>query len=320
MKPRISRRKSAFFPEALLTRGPMGGEGVTGDGRASTLFGATWGTVWGEGGLELYRLVAGAWQRVEPLSPVPAVPPTARHIAFAFDKSARPVWAWESGGQVFVAQYQSPIGYVVRGPFAGRDPVLVQDATIAGQVLGADVQLYHLSADRTGLIARLERDLYGVAWDMGAFTAPSTLDQATDKGFSLTLWGDFAGAETLSSPPYPVGLEAAVQSVPAMRPGALLDILSLKTIAAAVQSAPALTGSSLLEALLIQPVTAGLNVTPGMIPGALLDVLSIQPVAASLASSPSLRPGSLQDILTAANIAAAVQSIPNLQGGSLAAA
>ncbi|MCV4614197.1 hypothetical protein OFM04_30310, partial [Escherichia coli] len=91
--------------------------------------------------------------------------------------------------------------------------MLVQDAVIGGGINDSDVQLYHLSADRLGLVVRIQRDLYNVPTAKGIFATPATLDQATSAALALTLWGDFDGAQTLKSWPYPaeVGARALVR-------------------------------------------------------------------------------------------------------------
>lgn len=179
----------AYFAEVALAPGPAA-EGAVGDGSLSTLHGSPWALVWDREdlALRLYRWDGSAWLEQPPSAALPALPapPAARHLSLAFDQAGRPVVAWEQAGAVYVRQWD-PLGgqYVTRGPFAGADPVLLNDATVSRVVGGSDVVLFHLSPDRLRLRWRVQREQYATAHDLldlggapVALAQPAHLDQA----------------------------------------------------------------------------------------------------------------------------------------------
>jgi len=78
--------------------------------------------------------------------------------------------------------------YVLRGPFAGHDPVLAVDALMAG-VEDSDVLLFHLSQDRKRIIMRVQRERYLTPHVVHDGGAPLVLDQAVITSWRVELLG-----------------------------------------------------------------------------------------------------------------------------------
>lgn len=151
------------LPELAIAPGPAA-EGVLGDGSRAALYGRAWAVAWREDRPALVLLRADGDQlvEVEPLAPLPKLTVPARHITLAFDRTARPVIAWQSPDGILVRQYDSASSaYVLRGPFPGCDPCLVADGLLTATIGESDVQLWHLSEARDELVVRYERDDYG---------------------------------------------------------------------------------------------------------------------------------------------------------------
>lgn len=161
--------------------------GVTGDGSYQTLFGYAWAAAL-QADLRLYQ-AQGDW--VEQSAP-PLVHPASelRHLALAFDQAARHVVAYERNEEVWVRQWDALAAeYVMRGPWPGVDPVLIQDSTVGYYPPDSDVLLFHLSPDRTQLIMRVQRELYGVAHVIATYPNPQILDQAVALPYQIQLIG-----------------------------------------------------------------------------------------------------------------------------------
>lgn len=170
---------------------------------------------------KLLRWDGSNWVSVpSTLYPQPPVPvDSIRHIAACFDQSARLVVAYEYNQNVYVYQYD-PITsvYVVRGPFPGVDPVLIQDATVFYYPPDSDVLLFHLSVDRKTVLMRAQREQYTTAYTLYTLTTPAYLDQSVALPYQIELLGSLSTlfdktSLVLCSPTYPVYLfEIAGQS------------------------------------------------------------------------------------------------------------
>jgi len=141
-------------PEVVLAPGPLS-IGDTGNGAYATLYGYAYVGVLFGSTFRLFRVLDASGQPYSLANSSPSggslsiaseiqVPDGARHVALAFDQAAREVIAYEADGQVYVRQWD-PFSqqYVLRGPFAGHDPVLTVDALMAG-VEDSDVLLFYL--------------------------------------------------------------------------------------------------------------------------------------------------------------------------------
>ncbi|MDW8480594.1 MAG: hypothetical protein RML14_01530 [Meiothermus sp.] len=203
-KARTSKRGSHHLPEVALARGPVGGEGVTGDGSYLALFGAAWALVQHQGDklLHLYQLQT---QWVETgIVPIPHEGREIRHIALCFDQAARPVVAYERAGQVWVRQWEPVLSqYVLRGPFAGVDPVLIQDAEVNFYSPESDVLLFYLSPDRRTLHMRVQRELFANERTIETYPTERILDQGLALPYQWELLGE---GITVRSDTYPVYL------------------------------------------------------------------------------------------------------------------
>ncbi|ACV05055.1 hypothetical protein [Thermus phage P23-77] len=186
--------------------------GDTGDGSYLTLYGYAWLGLLDrkENRFRLFQAQVpgeGPWPLSDPrgpdvavwveqeVPPLPHDPREVRHMALAFDQAARHVLAYERGGQVWVRQWD-PVSqvFVMRGPFPGVDPFLVQDATVGYFPPDSDVLLFHLSPDRTALVMRAQRELYATPHVIETFPSPVVLDQAVALPYQIELLGSFLDA------------------------------------------------------------------------------------------------------------------------------
>ncbi len=211
--PRISFRGEDRLPEVVLARGPTA-EAVTGAGDYQALLGTIWALEWNtRHGLVLRKNVSGSWEDVVSLVALPLLPDNAAHIALCFDQAARPVIAWEIAGQMYVRQWDVLAAeFVIRGPFAGTDPVLLNDAIISANLGAADIFLWYLSAGRRSVKYRLQSGNYATEnalTDVNSapvqFAQDAYLDQIVDINWRYQLALTVGGAKTyLVSLYYPV--------------------------------------------------------------------------------------------------------------------
>ncbi len=179
--------------ELRLTKGPIA-IGEPGDGTYAELYSKDYLVFLDETGrLQVFVSTGTAWVPVpETLYPQPPHPgDRIRHIGACFDQAARLVLAYEFEERVYVYQWDPVTNqYITRGPFPGVDPVLIQDATIGFYPPDSDVLLLHLSTDRTRLIMRVQRQLYGTPHEVAIFSRPVVLDQAS----ALPYYGQVVGS------------------------------------------------------------------------------------------------------------------------------
>ena len=209
------------FFEVQLAWGPIA-IGDTGDGSYRTLFSKLYAGYLDESTNRLVLLArdGSSWVPVdESLFPQPPHPvDEIRHIAVAFDQAARLAMAYERAGEVFVYQWDQVVQqYVVRGPFPGVDPVLINDATVGRYVPDSDVLLFHLTPDRLNLVMRVQRELYATAHTIQTFDQPVVLDQVVALPYQMDLLGSLVSAldatgYAMLSEMYPVWVEDALGS------------------------------------------------------------------------------------------------------------
>ena len=114
-----------------------------------------------EGGLIYYGRVDGALIQV-PLDLFPdPLSDTATRIALSFDANARPVFAYEDNGTIYVRRYVAnvPTGY----SWVGAYPCLFFNGVLNPDDSMTDVVCYHLAASGGALYARFQRENFGVA-------------------------------------------------------------------------------------------------------------------------------------------------------------
>lgn len=246
-RPRVTERtpSSTWFAELATAPGPQV-IGETGDNSFAVLFGREWLLEWSaeDDHLRLYQESAtspGTWERItSPLPPIfdDPLPATSRRVTFAFDQSARIILAIEDQGIVKVTRWDSGSqSYVQNVTFAGVDPQLLMDATVAdpagfpedvraaalaglrvlfewlpdgswreSAIPDSDVVLFYLTTDRMGVRARAQRQLYETIHELHAYDVPVILDRAMPlPGAYQLLVSEGAGAPSenaLVSDPY----------------------------------------------------------------------------------------------------------------------
>jgi hypothetical protein len=244
-------------PQALVT---------TGDGSYTTLYGESWMLqMCPDGTWRLYhrrnlaRLEHVAWD-VTP----PAASETARHPTLAFDQAARPAMAWEDASGITLREFDEVAGvYAFVGPFPGRDPVLLADATVNYHVGGSDVALFYLSDDRERLMYRVQNDNYLVEHEHHDFGMPVVVDASDIGGYRFQLkYSDLNGVvipesgsfRALVSDVYPVHVRSlATGSVHALEDGAY-ELVTITTTPArdALTGAVASLGDGEFRFVIIQ--------------------------------------------------------------------
>jgi len=237
--PKISRRGIYYFAEVATAPGPQAIT-VTGDNSVGALFGREWLLVLARDTslLHLHQessTADGTWVEVTAdLPPAFDVPleVDARRITFAFDQTARIIIAYETGGIVKVTRWDASLNsYVQNVSFAGHDPAILMDATLAdprgypnladdgwsvreayfagirvlfewipdasireNPITDSDVVLFYLSTDRTQVYARVQRQLYATPLLIHTFDAPVVLDRVVAlAGRYQLLIGDAVG-------------------------------------------------------------------------------------------------------------------------------
>lgn len=188
----VSKRTSRTYrPELTLAPGPAV-LAQPGEGTYPELYGCPWVLALHRDGPQLYQLVSGEWvPRADPGGALLELASGARHVALAWDQAARPVVAWERAALVYVRQWQAGAGYVTRGPWSGRDPLLTVDALAGVALTDSDVLLLYLSDQ--SVMSRAQRDAYGVAVAVAAVSAGAVLDQVVAASGALHVFGEADG-------------------------------------------------------------------------------------------------------------------------------
>ncbi|MFD3005139.1 hypothetical protein [Thermus tengchongensis] len=222
---RVGKRGKGYFPEARIVRGPRV-MGETADNSFQALLGYAWMGVL-DRAQRRFRLFQARktalgsepwpigspdeaeWVEVE-APPLPHPVEEIRHLALCFDQAARHVVAYERDEEIWIRQWD-PLrgGYTMRGPFPGRDPVLIWDFEVGYFLPDSDVLLLHLSPDRTRVIMRVQRELYATPHVHQTLPSPGYLDQAVALPYQGEVLGSLEGDPdttglVLRTDPYPV--------------------------------------------------------------------------------------------------------------------
>lgn len=266
LKTQVYRRGNTYAPELRLAPGPRS-MGDTGDGSYATLYGYAWAAVLdrAERRFRLFQAQVpgeGPWPLNDPRGPGAAVwvevevPPLPHpveeiaHMGVAFDQAARHVVVYERQGEVWIRQWDPVIQqFVMRGPFPGHDPVVLNDAVVGYFPPDSDVLVWHLTPDRKTLVQRVQRQLYATAQVLQTFQEPVALDQAVALPYQIELLGSLVSAldatgYVLRSGLYPVYLNSALGQAALVPPsegayipvvitqGGVADLLGTATLSA----------------------------------------------------------------------------------------
>lgn len=321
------RTRRTFRPELILAPGPAH-MGQPGAGTLGELYGHAWALVLYKDGPQLLQQVGETWEpREDPDALVVLVQRGVRHVTLAWDQAARPVIAWELAGLVYVRQWSPQAGqFVTRGPWPGCDPVLLTDSAAGVPVGNSDVVLFHLSADRLSVVARVQRELYAAPHALHALPAPGVLDQVTPHPWAVQLLGtDQAGTPwALLSDLYPVEVgDTSASSIGGPPSGVLLSTLfTVPVTDTSVSSISSPPSGALLSTLftVTVPTDTSTRSIAGPPSGALLVALfSVTIPTDTTASSTSGPPsGALfVALFTVATKESAASSISGPPGGSL---
>ncbi|GAA6732822.1 hypothetical protein YIM73518_25860 [Thermus brockianus] len=287
LKTQVYRRGNTYAPELRLAPGPRS-MGDTGDGSYATLYGYAWAGLLDrvERRFRLFQAQVpgeGPWALNDPRGPEVAVwvevevPPLPHpveeiaHMGLAFDQAARHVVVYERQGEVWIRQWDPVIQqFVMRGPFPGHDPVVLNDAVVGYFPPDSDVLLFHLSPDRTSLAMRVQRELYATAHTIQTFDQPVVLDQAVALPYQVELLGSFLDAlgatgYAVRSEIYPVRVEDALGSASLSAPttGDYIPIvvivdLGMEGLGQATLTAPA-TGDYIPIVVIVDLGTEGIG-------------------------------------------------------------
>ncbi len=262
----IGRRGLDQLPEVALAPGPSQLR-VTGNGSYAEMYGYAWASILDPStpALRLFQVQDAAgnpWPLGQPLTgnerwvevPVPALAHdvrTIRHHSLAFDQAGEHVFAYELEGQIWVRQWDGATEqYVLRGPFAGVDPVLLMDSTAYYRPAESDVLLFY-TPDRRKLAWRYQLELYAtehVLLDNNgaevAYTGDVILDQVLALPYRYEICLEVAGAKQyVYSRLYPL-----LQTDKLAAGGAPLEALSAAAVLRYTQTDLLAAGGAPLEA------------------------------------------------------------------------
>jgi hypothetical protein len=231
------------------------------------------------------------------------MPAGARHVVFAFDQSARIIVVYEQNDQILVTRWDATTSqYVQNVTFAGHDPVLLIDASVVdprgypnaaddgwsvreayyagirvfflwvppsgagwrdNAITDSDIVLFYLSADRTTVRARVQRELYNTVRTIHTYAEPVVLDRAValpqryqllvsnaagDKLDNMLVSAFYATDFYINPEPTEVAT-GAIQSLPTWNHAQLLLVYpAIEDALAAVQSIPAWSHVAILMA------------------------------------------------------------------------
>ena len=178
--PKITQRGTAYYPEFHMFPGPEA-LGVTGDNSLRSLIGRTWAILFCDNNdFYLLQWDGSGWvEREDSLLPVPEFVGTERRFTAAFDQSARLVYAYEVAGVIKVTRWDPGTNeYLQNVSVTGVDSVVAFDATWAYNVTVSDVLLFYLdAATRSKVMCRVQRDVYGIEYELHDFGVPVVLDR-----------------------------------------------------------------------------------------------------------------------------------------------
>ena len=139
------------------------------------------------------------------------LPDTATHIALSFDANARPVFAYEDGGTIYIRRYVA--GVPTTYSWVGTDPCLFFNGVINYDDTLTDVVCYYLTEAGGALYARVQRENFGVA-NLVLEDPGLTSLQAVDRGRGVLasyMAIELAGKRIFAAvyPPWPVVVREA---------------------------------------------------------------------------------------------------------------
>lgn len=196
---------------------------------------------------------------------------TATHIALSFDANARPVFAYEDDGTIYVRRYVADVPTTYS--WTGTEPCLFFNGVINFDDTQTDVVCYHLTASGGGLYARFQRENFGVE---NLVLEDPGLDSlmAVDRGRGVLasfMVVELSGKRIFAAvyPPWPVLVDEAqgVSAVFIQDGSYMLGVVVLPDIADAPTAAVAMAGDGLYSPLVE-------TLTEGDIPAALVTFLT----------------------------------------------
>ncbi|MCA9839819.1 MAG: hypothetical protein KC422_23120, partial [Trueperaceae bacterium] len=184
-KTKTYKRYKFTVPEMSIIRGPAT-EANTGSGSYEDLRGTFWAWDWFDDTLSFYKWSGSEFAEVARPASFPELPKAANHIDAAFNTSARRVACYQEDETVSVIQWNNAeTAFETVGPFTGVDPLLYNDVDFFEDPADSDTILFYLTTDRSALKARLERDQYGIEYDIVSFDLPGFLFQVARDDLAL---------------------------------------------------------------------------------------------------------------------------------------
>ena len=176
---------------------------------------------------------------------------TATHIALSFDANARPVFAYEDDGTIYVRRYVADVPTTYS--WIGTEPCLFFNGVINFDDSLTDVVCYYLTASGGALYARFQRENFGVAnlviEDPG-FDSLMAVDRGRGALASFMVV-ELSGKRVFAAiyPPWPVLVrDTATATVALQGVGDYsVEIIHAGTYAEAVTAAVGITGEGTYE-------------------------------------------------------------------------
>lgn len=307
-RPTISDRvpSGTHFAELYLSPGPER-IGVTGDNSYQTMYGYDWLLVWDrdDGLLHLWQERDGAWvEVVDDLPPVFASPAPvgSRRWSLAFDQAARVILAYEDAlGVVRVTRWEpSSNSYVQNVTFSGHDPCVVIDASWSFLIPGSDVLLFHLSPDRQRVLCRVQRDVYGIAYEVWDYGAPVILDRVVALPYKYQVLVSASDGsplpDALVSALYPVALSVGVELSAEFVDGEYRQTAWSYAPSLGVELSAEFVGGALTLPVTTYSPTVGVELSPEFVSGEYFSpVVTYQPLVGAELSA-EFAAGDLADI------------------------
>lgn len=242
-------------PTVCFCEGPVA-EGVTVT-KYLDRYETRWMALLEEGRIYYGRVDGALIQAPLDLFPDP-LPDTATHIALSFDANARPVFAYEDEGTIYVRRYFA--GVPTTYSWIGTEPCLFFNGVINYDDSLTDVVCYYLTASGGALYARFQRENFGVA---NLVIEDPGLDSlmAVDRGrgaLASFMVVELSGKRIFAAvyPPWPVLVgDAATATVALQGVGDYsVEIIHAGTYAETATATVGLTGEGLYE-LQIKTIT-----------------------------------------------------------------